>query len=90
MLKHPCCPLPETTLLGPEAESLVFQFASGMELGAPQGVERVLAAWCNTWSLLHTPNQEGAEGTWVVLQTGPKEQRLSPTSLTRPREPTSA
>lgn len=45
-----CCPLRETPLLGPEAESLVFWSASCMGRGVSQRRGRVLAAWCNTWS----------------------------------------
>lgn len=60
---------------GSERESLVFSSASGMGLGAPQGLGRVLAAWCHTWSLL---KPAGSREDLGHAPQGPEEQRLSP------------
>lgn len=60
---------------GSERELLVFSSASGMELGAPQGLGRVLAAWCHTWSLLKPAGRREDLGH---APQGPEEQRLSP------------
>lgn len=57
---------------GSERESLGSSSASGMRLGAPRGLGRVLAAWHGTWCLLHTPNQQGAGKTRGVSPEGQK------------------